>query len=147
MSKVLLVHGPNLDLLGTRETEIYGETTLGEINSTLKNQAQEADVELEVFQSNHEGEIVEKIGKAKDENVDVIIINPAAFTHYSIAVRDAVQASSIPTIEVHLSNIYSREKFRQESVVAPVVVGQIAGFGPQSYYLALDAALRLIKQK
>lgn len=146
MSRILVIHGPNLNLLGTRETEIYGKQTLEEINSNLKSQAQESGVELEVFQSNHEGEIVEKIGSAKDE-VDVIIINPAAFTHYSIAVRDAIASIDVPAIEVHLSNIYAREKFRQESVIVPVALGQISGFGPESYYLALEAAFKLIKNQ
>lgn len=146
MSKIVVIHGPNLNLLGERETEIYGSQTLEEINSNLKSLAEEAGTDLEAFQSNHEGEIVEKIGKLKGD-ADVIIINPAAFTHYSIAVRDAIASIGVPTIEVHLSNIYAREEFRQESVVAPVSLGQISGFGPVSYYLALEAALRLINSK
>ncbi len=144
MAKILVIHGPNLNLLGTREVEVYGTTTLDEINTVLTEKAQKANVELEIFQSNHEGEIVDKIQEASSK-VDFIIINPAAFTHYSIAVRDAIASSNVPTIEAHLSNIYAREEFRQESVVAPVVVGQISGFGPHSYYLAMDEAICRLK--
>jgi len=146
MLKILVIHGPNLDLLGQREVTVYGTTTLAEINLTLKKRAQHAGVELEAFQSNHEGEIVDKISQSSGK-VQAIIINPAAFTHYSIALRDALAATGVPTIEVHLSNIYAREEFRQESVISPVAVGQITGFGPESYYLALDAALSLVKQE
>lgn len=144
MAKILIIHGPNLNLLGTREVEIYGTTTLDKINANLSREAQEANVDLEIFQSNHEGEIVDKIQKASKE-ADFIIINPAAFTHYSVAIRDALASVSIPAIEVHLSNIYAREEFRQESVVAPVALGQISGFGPDSYYLALKEAIRRLK--
>ena len=146
MLKILVIHGPNLDLLGQREVTVYGTTTLAEINLTLKKRAKQAGVELEAFQSNHEGEIVDKISQSSGK-VQAIIINPAAFTHYSIALRDALAATAVPTIEVHLSNIYAREEFRQESVISPVAVGQITGFGPESYYLALDAALSLVKQE
>lgn len=144
MGKILVIHGPNLNLLGTREVEIYGKTTLDEINANLKKGAEKAGHSVEFFQSNHEGEIVDEIQKA---DADVILLNPAAFTHYSVAIRDAIASVDIPTIEVHLSNIYAREDFRQESVVAPVTVGQVAGFGPTSYYLALEAAIELIKDK
>ncbi|MEW6188676.1 MAG: type II 3-dehydroquinate dehydratase [Actinomycetota bacterium] len=146
MGKVLVIHGPNLNLLGLREREIYGTTTLEEINSVLKEQASQSRIELEVFQSNYEGEIVERIQQAAGK-IDCIIINPAAFTHYSIAIRDAIASVNIPTIEVHLSNIYAREEFRWESVIAPVTMGQIAGFGPHSYYLALEAAKRLLEEQ
>lgn len=146
MRKILVIHGPNLDLLGQREVTVYGTTTLAEINLNLKKRAQQAGVELETFQSNHEGEIVDKISQSGGK-VQAIIINPAAFTHYSIALRDALAATAVPAIEVHLSNIYAREEFRQESVISPVAVGQITGFGPESYYLALDAALSLLKQQ
>ena len=139
--KVLVIHGPNLDLLGRREPEIYGKTTLDQTNKELYRLAKEYDVELEVYQSNHEGDIVDCIGRAKDMGIDAIIINPAAYTHTSVAIRDAISASGVPTIEVHLSNIYSREEFRHTSLIAPVVKGQISGFGPESYYLALQAAL------
>jgi len=137
VSKILVIHGPNLNLLGTRETEIYGTETLQEINSQLMEMAKEANIEIEVFQSNHEGEIVDKINNAKGD-ADFIIINPAAFTHYSIAIRDSIASVNIPTIEVHLSNIYAREDFRQKSVIAPVVQGQICGLGANSYYLAFQ---------
>lgn len=137
MSKVLVVHGPNLNLLGMRETEVYGTETLDAINSRLAAMAEEAGIDVELFQSNHEGEIVDKIQNAKG-NVDFIIINPAAFTHYSLAIRDAIASVNIPTIEIHLSNIYAREDFRQESVISPVAQGVICGFGANSYYLALQ---------
>lgn len=143
MKKVLVIHGPNLNLLGQREPEIYGTKTLDELNQELAARAAELQLKLETYQSNHEGEIVEKIQQAEGK-VDCIIINPAALTHYSVAVRDALAAVDIPTIEVHLSNIYSREDFRHRSVVAPVVRGQISGFGMDSYYLALEAASRLL---
>jgi 3-dehydroquinate dehydratase-2 len=145
MGKVLVIHGPNLNLLGTREVEIYGTTTLDEINENLRTRASAAGIELETFQSNHEGEIVEKIQGAAGD-VDCIIINPAAFTHYSIAIRDAIASADVPTIEIHLSNIYAREEFRQESVTAPVTIGQIQGFGPDGYYLSLEAAIRRLKR-
>lgn len=138
--KILVIHGPNLDLLGTREPEVYGKTTLAEINGGLEKLAKKYKVELDTFQSNHEGDIVDCIGNTKKDKVDVIIINPAAYTHTSIAIRDAIAASGVPTIEVHLSNIYSREEFRHTSLIAPVAKGQISGFGPSSYYLALEAA-------
>ncbi len=137
MKKVLVIHGPNLNMLGTRERNIYGKLTLAEINTALKKKAAKAKIKLEVFQSNEEGKIVEQIQQA-NKKYDYIIINPGAFTHYSIAVRDAIASISVKVIEVHLSNIYAREEFRKESVTAPVAVGQISGFGPQSYYLALD---------
>lgn len=142
MGKILIIHGPNLNLLGARETEIYGTETLDLINSKLKEVAEEENMELEIYQSNHEGEIVEKIQNAK-ETTDCIIINPAAFTHYSVAIRDAIASVPIPTIEVHLSNIYSREDFRQKSVVSPVAKGVISGFGADSYLLALRYAIML----
>ncbi|MBI4743613.1 MAG: type II 3-dehydroquinate dehydratase [Actinobacteria bacterium] len=135
---------PNLNLLGTRETDIYGSMSLDEINKKLTSLTSGENIEIDIFQSNHEGEIVEKIQSSVNE-VDVIIINPAAFTHYSIAIRDAVAAIKNPVIEVHLSNIYKREEFRQKSVIAPVAYGQISGFGPESYFLALSAAIKMIK--
>lgn len=147
MSKILVIHGPNLNLLGQREKDVYGTTTLDEINSLLKKIAQEHKVDLDVFQSNHEGEIVEAIQKAKQNKVQAIVINPAAYTHTSIAIRDAIAAVTIPTIEVHLSNIHAREEFRRISLVAPVSHGQITGFGIQSYVLGLQAAITLSKNK
>ena len=137
MKKVLIINGPNLNLLGTREPEIYGKTTLKDIEAELKNKAEKLNVEIECFQSNHEGEIVDKICGAKG-NFDAIIINPAAYTHTSVAIRDAFAAVDIPAIEVHISNVYSREEFRHNSLIAPVVIGQIAGLGIQGYLLALE---------
>ena len=137
MKKVLIINGPNLNLLGTREPEIYGKTTLKDIETELKNKAEKLNVEIECFQSNHEGEIVDKICGAKGK-FDAVIINPAAYTHTSVAIRDAFAAVNIPAIEVHISNVYSREEFRHNSLIAPVVVGQIAGLGIQGYLLALE---------
>mgnify|MGYP003483794349 FL=1 len=137
MKKILIINGLNLNLLGTREPEIYGKTTLKDIETELKNKAEKLNVEIECFQSNHEGEIVDKICNAKN-NFDAIIINPAAYTHTSVAIRDAFAAVDIPAIEVHISNVYSREEFRHNSLIAPVVVGQIAGLGIQGYLLALE---------
>lgn len=140
--KILVIHGPNLDLLGAREPDVYGKTSLADINSNLKKMAEKNKVDLEVFQSNHEGDIVDRIGKAMKEKIDTIIINPAAYTHTSVAIRDAVKASGVKTIEVHLSNIYAREEFRHTSLIAPVAFGQISGFGAHSYYLAFEAAVK-----
>ena len=137
--KICVIHGPNLNLLGAREEDIYGKVKLADINKELKRRAKEKGHSLEVFQSNHEGEIVDKIGKGRGK-LDLIIINPAAYTHTSVAIRDALLAVKIPAIEVHLSHIYRREEFRQKSLVAPACVGQICGFGANSYYLALEAA-------
>ena len=141
MIKILVIHGPNLDLLGKRETDIYGLETIDSINGALKELAEKEKISCEFFQSNHEGDIVEKIGAAK---VDGILINPAAYTHTSVAIRDAISAKSIPSVEVHLSNIYAREEFRHKSLIAPVVNGQISGFGKNSYLLGLKALLELI---
>lgn len=146
MKKILVIHGPNLNLLGRREPDVYGKVTLKQIDAELNKIAKAEKVELEIFQSDHEGEIVEKIGKAKDK-FDCILINPAAYTHTSVAIRDAVSAVSIPTIEVHLSNIYAREEFRHTSLVAPVAVGQVSGFGLDSYRLGLKAAIEIAKKK
>ncbi len=146
MAKILVIHGPNLNLLGEREPDVYGKTTLKEINRQMQKIADEKKVALEIIQSNHEGEIVDAIGRAKD-SFDAIIINPAAYTHTSIAIRDAISAVGIPAIEVHLSNIYAREDFRHTSVIAAVSFGQISGFGEYSYSLALEAAINIIKKK
>ncbi len=140
---VLVIHGPNLNLLGEREVEIYGRISLEDIDNTMASRAGELGIEIESFQSNHEGEIVERIQGARAAS-DCVIINPAAFTHYSIAIRDALATLDIPIIEVHLSNIYAREPFRHKSVVAGIATGQISGFGPMSYNLALEAAKELI---
>jgi len=145
-TKILVIHGPNLNLLGDREEDIYGSTRLSEIDALLKDEAKNKGIELTTFQSNHEGEIVDKIGESKLE-VGCLIINPAAYTHTSVAIRDAILAVKIPTIEVHLSNIYKREDFRQKSLIAPACVGQISGFGPISYQLALFAAQEILNQK
>jgi len=143
MKKILVIHGPNLNLLGQREPAIYGRVTLKQINNELKKIAQKRKVALAIRQSNHEGEIVDLIGKAKPK-YDGLLINPAAYTHTSVAVRDAIAASGILTVEVHLSNIYSREEFRQKSLISPVVKGTILGFGYKSYILGLEALLDLI---
>jgi len=145
MRKILVIHGPNLDLLGKREVDIYGKVTIGDINRELKAAARTGKVELEILQSNHEGDIVSAIGKAKGK-FDAILINPAAYTHTSVAIRDAVSAVDIPTVEVHLSNIYAREEFRHTSLIAPVAKGQVSGFGMNSYILGLEAAMDLIKK-
>ncbi|MFC2140287.1 type II 3-dehydroquinate dehydratase [Candidatus Auribacterota bacterium] len=144
--KILVIHGPNLNLLGEREINLYGSVTLDEINQRLSRIAGESGAEIESYQSNHEGDLVDKIGKAKGK-IDYIIINPAAYTHTSVAIADAIAAVSIPTIEVHISNIYKREEFRHKSLIAPVCVGQISGFGDNSYYLALRALLDKIEKK
>jgi len=140
VTKILILHGPNLNLLGSRETEVYGTVTLEGINRDLESLARELDVTLMIHQSNGEGELVEWIQKAKGQ-FDALVINPGAYTHTSIALRDAVAGVGIPTIEVHLSNIYRREEFRQHSYIAGVALGQISGFGPDSYTLGLRAAL------
>jgi 3-dehydroquinate dehydratase-2 len=141
--RILLIHGPNLNMLGKREPEVYGTLTLDELNDQVRNQAAEIGLEVVCLQTNHEGVMVDAIQSAEGV-YDCIIINPAAYTHYSVAVRDALASVSVPAIEVHLSNIYRREEFRHHSVTAPVTVGQIAGFGAQGYILALQAARQII---
>jgi len=147
MPKILVIHGPNLNLLGTREVDIYGKVTIVEINKCLRDMAKKKMVEIEIMQSNHEGEIVDVIGKVKSKKVGAILINPAAYTHTSVAIRDAIAACGIPAVEVHLSNIYSREEFRHTSLIAPVSKGQVTGFGKTSYILGLEAAIELSKKK
>ena len=137
MGKILVMNGPNLNLLGTREPEIYGSLTLADIHERLRCRANEAGLEIEFMQSNHAGVLVDAIQRAR-RTVDYIILNAAALTHYSIALRDAIAAVDVPVIEVHLSNIHKREEFRHKSVIAPVVLGQIAGFGAESYLAALE---------
>ncbi len=140
--RILVLHGPNLNLLGTREPEIYGTLTLNEINETLKTRAKELGAdEINFLQSNFEGELVEAIQKARGR-YDFILLNAAALTHYSVALRDAIAAIPVPVIEIHLSNIHKREEFRHNSVIAPVVMGQICGFGLDSYIAALEIAIR-----
>jgi 3-dehydroquinate dehydratase-2 len=134
--RVLVVHGPNLNLLGKREPDIYGATTLPEIDETLAQTASERDVEIRTVQSNHEGELIDAIHDAASW-ADGIVINPAAYTHTSVALRDAIVAVGLPAVEVHLSNIHAREDFRRRSLIAPVCLGQIGGFGPRSYLLGL----------
>jgi 3-dehydroquinate dehydratase II len=142
MKKILIINGPNLNLLGTREKDIYGSETLEDIAKKIYTEAQNLGLDIDFVQTNHEGEIIDKLHSARGR-IDVIIINPGAYTHYSIAIRDAVKAVEVPTIEVHLSNIHAREEFRNKSVIAPVCVGQISGFGSGSYLMALDAAALL----
>jgi len=144
MKKILVIHGPNLNLLGKREPDIYGKITIKQINKGLQKLAKKKGAKIDIFQSNHEGEIVDKIQKAKGKYAS-LLINPAAYTHTSVAIRDAILATDIPTVEVHLSNIYSREDFRHTSLVASVVKGQISGFGIDSYLYGLEAAINLAK--
>lgn len=141
--KILVIHGPNLNMLGIREPEIYGDTTLADINRLISERAEKDGVDLVIKQSNYEGEIIQNLQEFGME-VSGVIINPAAYTHYSIAIRDALSALKIPVVEVHLSNIYAREEFRHHSVTAPVCRGQISGFGSNSYLLALEALLDIL---
>ena len=138
---VLVLHGPNLNLLGTREPEVYGSVTLDEINRDLSNLAVSAGIKLDFFQSNAEAELINRVQSAINEGVDYIIINPAAYTHTSIALRDALAAVRISFIEVHLSNIFAREPFRRQSYFSDLAQGVISGFGPKGYELALQYAL------
>ena len=141
---ILVIHGPNLQLLGTRQPDIYGRQGLANINAQLKRYGAQHGARVTARQFNHEGDIVEAIAQAK-KAYQAIVINPAAYTHTSIAIRDAIEATDIPVIEVHLSNIYAREEFRHESRLAPVCRGQISGFGPLSYQLGLEAAIALAR--
>ncbi|MBI4971883.1 MAG: type II 3-dehydroquinate dehydratase [Candidatus Omnitrophica bacterium] len=142
--KILIIHGPNLDLLGTREPEIYGKLSISDINRQLQEKAKQLGVGLEIIQSNHEGDIVDLIGKASGRGIQGILINPAAYTHTSVAIRDAISAVSVPAVEVHLSNIYKREPFRHVSLTASVCVGQVSGFGLDSYLLGLEALTKCL---
>ena len=144
--KILFLNGPNLNLLGQREPEVYGHATLADIEAAVRVRAKQLKAEIEFRQSNVEGELVDWIQQAKGK-FQVIVINAAAYTHTSIALRDAISAVGIPTIEIHLSNIQAREKFRQKSLIAPVCWGQIAGFGPKSYVLAVEASVHVNENK
>lgn len=144
MNKVLVINGPNLNLLGVREKGIYGSETLNDIAIRVNDEGSRLGLDVDFVQSNHEGEIIDKIHEARGQ-YGVIIINPGAYTHYSIAILDAVKAVEIPTIEVHLSNIHAREEFRSKSVIAPACKGQICGFGSEGYIMALHAACVLLK--
>jgi 3-dehydroquinate dehydratase-2 len=146
MATILVLHGPNLNLLGDREPEVYGDTTLNDINQVLQQQAQTSGHHLLAVQSNAEYELVERIQDARHEGINYIIINPAAFTHTSVAIRDALLAVAIPFIEVHLSNVYRREEFRRQSYFSDVAEGVICGLGPQGYELALSAAIQNLEQ-
>lgn len=143
---ILVIHGPNLNMLGTREPDIYGSKTLSDINEALEHRAGELGVSVEAFQSNHEGEIVGKIQEAMDRTQGMII-NPAAYTHTSVAIRDALLLLDIPVIEVHLSNIYKREEFRHRSIIAPAATGQISGLGATGYLFALEALARIMNEQ
>jgi len=145
MAKLLVLHGPNLNLLGSREPEVYGKTTLNDINDDLLNKAKLNNHQLDILQSNAEHELVERIHLARTNNTDFIIINPAAFTHTSVSIRDALSAVEIPFIEVHLSNVHKREDFRKQSYFSDIAQGVISGFGAHSYQLAFDAALAQLK--
>lgn len=139
--RILVLHGPNLNLLGKREPQIYGATTLTEINDRLAKRAQARGAQLEALQSNHEGELVTRVQQLLDDPFDFVIINPGAFTHTSVALRDAFAAVKVPFIEVHLSNVFSREPFRHHSYFTDIAVGMICGLGPRGYELALEHAL------
>jgi 3-dehydroquinate dehydratase II len=141
MAAILVLHGPNLNLLGTREPEIYGHATLADIDAMLGKAAKTAGHTLTSFQSNAEGALIERVQKARDDGTAFILINPGAFTHTSIALRDAFAAAKVPFIELHLSNVHAREPFRRHSYLADLAVGVIVGFGADSYRLALDAAM------
>ncbi|MCM3122366.1 MULTISPECIES: type II 3-dehydroquinate dehydratase [unclassified Mesobacillus] len=143
MKKILMLNGPNLNRLGKREPGIYGVSTLSDLEKRMIQLGAEKQMEVVCFQSNHEGELIDKLHEAEDTAIDGIIFNPGAFTHYSYAIRDAIAGISCPVIEVHISNVYQREEFRHKSVIAPVSTGQIAGLGLLGYELALEAFKRV----
>jgi 3-dehydroquinate dehydratase-2 len=146
MPQILVLHGPNLNLLGHREPEVYGRTTLAEIDARLSTLAAEQGAELRALQSNHEGALIDAIHEANSW-ADGILINPAAYTHTSVALRDAIAGSGLPAVEVHLSNVHAREPFRHTSLTAPICLGQISGFGPHSYELGLLALLEHLSRQ
>lgn len=143
--QVLVIHGPNLNLLGTREPAVYGAETLEQINAGLDRLGRELGAQVETFQSNHEGALIDRIQQARSDGTLAIVINPGGYTHTSVALRDAIVAVGVPTVEVHLSNIHAREEFRHRSLIAPVSAGQIVGFGSLGYQLALRAVLARVK--
>ncbi|PLY03594.1 MAG: type II 3-dehydroquinate dehydratase [Desulfuromonas sp.] len=145
--KILVLHGPNLNLLGTREPDVYGTETLTDIDSALKELAQELSITIETFQSNHEGVLIDRIHSAKNDNTSGIILNPGGLTHTSVSLRDAVVGVALPIVEVHLSNILAREEFRHHSYITPVAVGQVSGFGAKSYLLALHGILAILNHQ
>lgn len=146
MLRILVIHGPNLNMLGRREPEVYGTTTLAEIDARLQARAGALGASVECIQSNHEGVILDRIAEAPGV-FDGIVINPAAWTHTSVALRDAIKGCGLPAVEVHLSNVHAREAFRQNSLIAPVCIGQISGFGPDSYLLGLEGLCRFLSNK
>jgi len=143
---ILVLHGPNLNLLGAREPEVYGRLTLAQVNREIQEYGKRRRVRIHCQQSNYEGELIDAIQAAQRQGFGAIVFNPGAFTHYSLALRDAVAATRLPVIEVHLSNIHAREEFRRYSVIAPAARGQISGFGLQSYLLGVEAALEAIER-
>ena len=145
--RILVVNGPNLNLLGTREPQTYGSTTLAEIEQALAEKAAAAGISLACFQSNHEGAIVERIHQARDEKTDFLLINPAAFTHTSVAIRDAIAGVGVPFVEIHLSNVHKREAFRHHSYFSDLAEGVICGFGWRGYLYALDFALERLSRR
>ena len=145
--RILAIHGPNLNLLGNREPGHYGADTLADINEQLLSLADTLNAELLTYQSNHEGELVDRIQKASGEKIDAIVINPAAYTHTSVALRDALLATRIPFVEVHLSNIHKREEFRHRSLLVDAAIGTVAGFGPSSYTMALRGIIEYLRSQ
>jgi len=144
--KIKVIHGPNLNMLGIREVNLYGPMKLEDINKNMETFAKQNGFDIEFYQSNHEGDIVDAIQESLNENVDGIIINPAALTHYSIAIRDALKAVNLPVIEIHMTNTAAREEFRHKSMISDVVAGTIMGFGPFSYHLGLIAMIQILNE-